>query len=544
MQSCPDPSIIQSQSKGDSGWYLYCTAEQFSDGGPLHLISISRSDDLVNWTYVGDVFNTLPAGAATNSGLWAPDIHYFDGKYYLYYAVSETRTTSGGSAIFAATSSTPTGPWTQVLGPVVEPQAGRSGKPRSTIDPAIVDEDGHRYIIFGSYNGGILARELSADNLTTRRDTEVRIALEDRYEAAYVIRHEGYYYLFVSASNCCLGDLTGYGVFAARSMHALGPYVDQTGHSLTEARIGGTPVLSMNGNRWVGPGHNATFADAKGQDWMVYHAIDRNRPYFADGGSRRPAMMDPIHWIDGWPRVRGNDGPSDSAQPAPALSVSGSHADAATALMVEQPSALIAGVSDEFDGTALGPQWRWIRTPQPNSWAVRGGKLELNSQAGDIFKGTNTAFLLTEPAPPGDYMVEVKMAMNVPLTGVHDYVQGGLMIYKDDGDYVKLVENSMGQTRQIEFAKQITSTPGSVPRYGNTFLSSPGDNTWLRLVKHRTTEEDTYTAYSSQDGVNWERGGTWTHSLGSQTRIALVSMSGAGYIASFDYVRVYSVAKM
>jgi arabinan endo-1,5-alpha-L-arabinosidase len=64
MQSCPDPSIIQSQSKGDSGWYLYCTAEQFADGGPLHLIAISRSDDLVNWTYVGDVFNILPAGGS------------------------------------------------------------------------------------------------------------------------------------------------------------------------------------------------------------------------------------------------------------------------------------------------------------------------------------------------------------------------------------------------------------------------------------------------------------------------------------------------
>ena len=45
-------------------------------------------------------------------------------------------------------------------------------------------------------------------------------------------------------------------------------------------RVGGTPVISMNGNRWVGPGHNTVFVDFSGQWWTIYHAVDRHDPYF------------------------------------------------------------------------------------------------------------------------------------------------------------------------------------------------------------------------------------------------------------------------
>jgi arabinan endo-1,5-alpha-L-arabinosidase len=540
VESCPDPSIIRSQTPGDSGWYLYCTADLFRDNGPIHLMAIARSDDLIHWKYVGDVFQSPPPGAAPQAGLWAPDIHYFNGKYYLYYAVSATRTRKRGSAIYAATSPTPAGPWTPTPTPVVEPQVDENGNPRSTIDPAIIEERDHRYILYGGFNGGIFARELAPDNLTTKAGSELQIASGDRYEGAYVIQHEGFYYLFVSSSNCCQGDLTGYGVFAARSEHALGPYLDSTGHSLLEPRVGGTPVLMMNGNRWLGPGHNATFQDANGQDWIIYHAVDQSNPVFSNGWTRRPAMLDPIDWINGWPRVRGDGGPSENAQPAPALAPFSSQVQSSMVVASEGPGTLLPEFSDEFEGAALGAQWKWLRTPSEDSSTLRSGNLTLKSQAGDIYRGTNTAGLLTEPAPAGDYLIEVKLSTDVPLTGVHDCVQGGLMIYKDDGNYLKLVETSIGRTRQIEFAKQITTARKGTPRYGNTFLSPPGDSTWLRIVKHTSVNGvESFTAYSSEDGTNWERGGTWTHSLGHQTRIALVSMGGAGFTVSFDYVRVY-----
>ena len=71
----------------------------------------------------------------------------------------------------------------------------------------------------------------------------------------------------------------------------------------------------------------------------------------------------------------------------------------------------------------------------------------------------------------------------------------------------------------------------------------------MRIVKrnNQSTGEQNYTAYTTTQTdatgrpVNWVRGGTWTHSLGTNAKIGLVSMSGSGYTAQFDYVRVSTV---
>ena len=53
--------------------------------------------------------------------------------------------------------------------------------------------------------------------------------------------------------------------------------------------------------------------------------------------------------------------------------------------------------------------------------------------------------------------------------------------------------------------------------------------------------EELYRAYTSRDGITWERGGVWTHNLGTTARIGLVSMGGSGFTAHFDYVHVYEL---
>jgi hypothetical protein len=44
------------------------------------------------------------------------------------------------------------------------------------------------------------------------------------------------------------------------------------------------------------------------------------------------------------------------------------------------------------------------------------------------------------------------------------------------------------------------------------------------------------------DALDWVRGGTWTHQLGSKARIGLVSMDGSGFQANFDYVHVSTLS--
>jgi arabinan endo-1,5-alpha-L-arabinosidase len=553
VESCADPTLIQGQTAGDTAWYMYCTTDPLNDGDRatsgdfnFHLIPMLSSTDLVHWTYRGDVFASRPAWVAGDAGLWAPEIDYFNGQYYLYYAASGTDLPGGGSAIGVATSSSPLGPWTDAGAPAVEPHEASCcpGSRRWVFDPEIVEgAGGQRYIFYGSYFGGISARTLSADGLHSDPASQVQITIANRYEGAEVVHKDGYYYLFASATDCCRGPLTGYSVFVGRATSPLGPYVDRDGASLLAGRVGGTPVLSMNGNRWVGTGHNSVFQDAAGQWWTVYHAVDSGDPYFdgAVGFTKRPVLLDALDWVDGWPVVRAGRFASDTPQQAPAAQAGDVSAVRPGPAPEDKLGAPVADRSDEFDGTTLGSQWAWIRQPAATTYRVAGGAFSFDTQAADLYIDSNDASVLTEAAPAGNYVVETKVHLNVPAEGCcFNYVQAGLVIYGGDDNFLKLAEVSIWETRQTEWAKELAPVPAGYPRYGNTVVSAPADWTWLRIVvRHRSDAPDLFTAYTSLDGQHWNRGGTWAHELGSGERIGLVSMGGSGFTADFDHVRVY-----
>lgn len=556
VESCADPSTIHAH---DGYWYTYCTTDPLNsddrnaEGGlNFRKIPTLRSADLVNWTYVNDAFATVPEWAAPSAGMWAPEIDLIDGTYHLFYGITDVADAVSGepgcpydNAIGYATSDSPTGPWQDSGGPLVGPRrAGDGCNFFWTYDPEVIqDTEGGHHIYFGSYYGGIHVRDLLiADDgsLSAPAETSTQVTIPNRYEGAEVIERDGFYYLFVSATDCCRGPLTGYSVFVGRSESPEGPFLDQTGASLLASRVGGTPVLSMNGNRWVGPGHNSVFEDFDGQWWTTYHAVDRFDPYFANAGTftRRPLLMDPIDWIDGWPQVRGGLWASDEPMPAPAAQP-GEHSMYSPALASwDEPRATIGELSDEFSSQNLHPRWSWIR-PQRAEWNLDGGVLSFETQAADLHEGNNSASVLTRATPEGDYIVETKLRLTVPPDGCcFNYVQGGLVIHGSDDAYVKLVHVSIWETRQTEFAKEVPPAPNR-PRYGNTVVGPSGEWTWLRIAKTVVDGEEHYRAYTSDDGETWVRGGVWTHNLGSDARIGLVSMGGDGFTTEFDHVKVY-----
>jgi arabinan endo-1,5-alpha-L-arabinosidase len=445
-----------------------------------------------------------------------------------------------------ATSGSPLGPWIDQGTPVVEPRRNGGGCNFFwTFDPDVVQDGTQKYIFFGSYYGGISARLLSADSLHSDPGSQVQIAIPNRYEGTEIVKHGSYWYFFGSATNCCNGPLTGYSVFAGRSTNILGPYVDREGVSLLAGRVGGTPVISMNGNRWVGPGHNSVFEDFSGQSWTVYHAVDRNDPYFAGavGFTKRPVLMDPLDWVNGWPTVRGGLWASDKAQPAPAAQPGTQTKYQVKTPLLDQPSDLITLFSDEFNGSALSAQWNWVRQPASNTYSISNGAFNFDTQAADLYVDSNNASVLIEAAPSNNYVVETKVKLNLNAEGCcFNYVQAGLVIYGDDDNFIKLVPVSIWETRQTEFAKELAPVPAGYPRYGNTVVGPPEEWTYLRIVKRNNMGEELYTAYTSRDGVTWVRGGVWTHRLGSNAHIGLVSMGGSGFTANFDYLHVYHLS--
>jgi arabinan endo-1,5-alpha-L-arabinosidase len=317
--------------------------------------------------------------------------------------------------------------------------------------------------------------------------------------------------------------------------------VDREGVSLLAGRTGGTPVIYQNGNEWVGTGHNFVFQDANGDWWTVYHAVDRFDPYFegAVGFTKRPVLLDAIDWVGGWPTLNGGSGPSDTAQHAPAAQEGDKSNHKPRAAQRDTPGKLIGSASDEFNGDELSSQWSWVRQPTGGT-GLDGGTFWFDTQAADLHEGQNNASVLTEDAPNGNYVVETRVRLNLPAEGCcFNYVQAGLVVYDGDDNYVKLTHVSIWGTRQTEFAKELFPVPDGYPRYGNTVVGPPAEWTYLRIVKRNHAGEEHYSAYTSTDGVTWVQGGTWTHELGSDARIGLVSMGGSGFTANFDYVRVY-----
>jgi arabinan endo-1,5-alpha-L-arabinosidase len=559
-QNCADPAVLRDPRATTPTWYLYCTSDPVSkrekdaggkDGGwHFRMIPIYRSTDLVHWDFVADAFSDRPAGlAAPTSGLWAPEPEYLNGRYYLYFTVTDVvdehspeQGCANDSAIGVATSESPAGPWRAGTTPVVMPRrAGAGCTFHWTFDPKVIEDGARKYLYYGSYGGGIFVQRLSDDGLRAEGKATL-VGAPGRYEGAEVKLHDGWWYLFASATDCCNGPLTGYAVYAGRARSPEGPFLDRLGKDMAKGRAGGTPVLVQNGNRWVGVGHNTVFTDAAGQWWTIYHGIDTGEPFFSakDKLTRRLALLDRIDWIDGWPVVGGGRAPSDAAVAAPVV-IDGAHVEAHPLAVTKAPRVRPLW-RDTFRGRALDPRWSWLRPRAADGWSLGRDGLVLATQDADLYVDRNTASVLQAALPAGDYRVELELRLDAPEDCCATAVQAGLLVMRDDDNYVKLVEMAREGLRQVEFAKELAPVEQHYPRYGNTLAGTPGRNTWLRLDVHRDGGVERYTGYSSQDGRTWVGGGTWTHTLGPGARLGLVAMGGAGRRASFVRVAVSALS--
>jgi len=299
--SIHDPVLAK---EGDA-FYLFST-------GPG--ITIYRSADLRQWRLQGRAFPGEPEWArrvatAFNGHLWAPDIAYYDGKYYLYYSVSSFG--RNASAIGVAVNRTldadsPDYRWEDrgiVLRSVPERDAWNA------IDPnVVVDEAGVPWMSFGSFWSGLKLVRLAPDRISIAEPQEWHtIARRDRaafepdtepgtaaLEAPFIFRKGEYYYLFVSWDKCCRGADSTYKLMVGRSRDVRGPYVDKDGRDLADGGgsllLGGTPA-------WPGLGHNGAYT-FDGKDYLVFHAYEA-----ADEGIQKLKIAE-LRWdAERWPVV-------------------------------------------------------------------------------------------------------------------------------------------------------------------------------------------------------------------------------------------------
>jgi arabinan endo-1,5-alpha-L-arabinosidase len=307
--SYADPTIIRVGKE----FYLYVTSGR---------VRGYRSTDMLNWNRIGgnvsEVFNTRPDFTDDNvseTGMWAPDINYFDGKYVMYYSISVW----GGGAtcgIGVGVSAKPEGPF-------LFPEGNPNGKlflsseigVHNSIDPCFYEENGRRYLFWGSFHG-IYVTELTADGMAVKDMSKKTKVAGNSFEATYIHKRGSYYYLFASTGACCEGMNSSYKVVVGRSTQLEGPYLNRNGVDMKDFDAWNPsnyqPVVVRGDDMFAGPGHNSRIiTDDNGVDWMFYHS------YVDNGNTQRNLMLDKVEWdSEGWPVV-GNATPSYSMKVIP-----------------------------------------------------------------------------------------------------------------------------------------------------------------------------------------------------------------------------------
>ncbi|WP_422627076.1 family 43 glycosylhydrolase [Rhodococcus sp. (in: high G+C Gram-positive bacteria)] len=371
-----DPTIIRTD---DGMYYLYSTADDWGDGRGMHSMSMFASHDLVDWMYVGDVFDRPPAWHAPGKHAWAPSIHEFDGVYHLYYSLHDT----ANPCIGVATSPNADGPWTDLGRPVF---CAHDVRIDGTIDPFVWDDGTTKTMLVGNFKG-VYAIGLTPDG-TAPRDTPVKVA-DDRFEGPFVVHRNGFYYLFVSAGNCCNGGNTAYRVLAGRSTSLTGPYLDRKGQDLSD---GGGALILAGSDRWAGPGHNSVVTDDAGNDWIVYHASPRWDITLPSGAQRREGLIDRIVWADDWPDV-GDGSPSSTRPELPFVDLPATVSltvDAATAVSTPGGTVDATVLVTAGDSPFSGSLWLGAGAPGGGIGETVAAPIEVTLQPGEVRETTMT----------------------------------------------------------------------------------------------------------------------------------------------------------
>jgi GH43 family beta-xylosidase len=262
-----------------------------------------HSTDLVHWDLVGPVLQASDRPDAWNqSDIWAPEVVYHNGKFYMYYTASrksdDWRVGEMARRIGVAVSDSPRGPFID---------SGQPVTPGWGIDPTVFrDPDGGAEYLFYSYlyepqfpGAGIVADRLTSWNTVAGQPSHVTRgseAWEDkdgdpndsslRYtnEAPTVIKRHGHYYMMYSAGSW---DLPTYALAYATSDTPPSGRMDGPGwKKVVPPILRSTPLVDA-------PGHNALVkAPNNVDDICIHHA--RVVP-FLDPWNRLP-FVDRLYW--------------------------------------------------------------------------------------------------------------------------------------------------------------------------------------------------------------------------------------------------------
>lgn len=304
-----DPAIIK------AGDYYYCYSTDVGYGITVRSgIQIRKSKDLVEWKYVGWVFNSLPSkgktfiqdgGGTPFDALWAPCVIKVGSEYRLYYSLSSA--VPRLSVIGLATAMDPEGPWTEKN--IVVTSKNDNVTQTNAIDPSVlVTGSGEHWMVYGSAWDGIYSLKLDpATGLAlTAGDKGHRIANRGFTGGVYNGNIEGAelrfnpvlskYFLFIAYDWL----ETKYNVRVMRGDKPDGPFYDYDGVDANTNTDHGPMIIApykfTGHGGWQGVSHCTVFDDGAGQYYIAHQGRPGVDKYYMDLHVRK------LFWTpDGWP---------------------------------------------------------------------------------------------------------------------------------------------------------------------------------------------------------------------------------------------------
>lgn len=142
LTSGPDPWVIQR----DSNYYYTPTL-----GNRIAIYTTSKMSEL-NKASVTPVWSP-PASGAYSRNIWAPELHYLQGKWYMYFAADDGNNSNHRMYVLENTSSNPlTGSW-EFKGKIADPLD------KWAIDGSVFEHDGKMYFIWSGWEGDVDIRQ-------------------------------------------------------------------------------------------------------------------------------------------------------------------------------------------------------------------------------------------------------------------------------------------------------------------------------------------------------------------------------------------------
>ena len=259
-------------------------------------------EDLPQWTQ-----DSVPG---FRNHVWAPDVVRWHDRWWLAYSCSTFGKNT--SAIGLMTAESLNGRWKDE-GCLVSSREKRDDW--NAIDPAfIIDDEDRPWLVWGSFWDGIqlarldttmhivsqpvtIARRHRPGDPNAAENPTSKFAGRNAIEAPFVLKHGGWYYLFVSWDYCCRGSKSNYRVAVGRSRQPDGPYTDREGRDMRQG--GGTLILEGDKVDFEAVGHCAAYDLPSGESVFICHGYSTKH----DGQAILVQRL--INWTaDGWPELK------------------------------------------------------------------------------------------------------------------------------------------------------------------------------------------------------------------------------------------------